>query len=600
MIKSLSKTIKVLSLTVIALAAFISFFYPESVNADTVTLRPNGAGSECTIPSQSGCSACPNHWDCVDEASGDGTTYVYFPGSSSTWRRDLYSIPDVSLTGVINSVTHYRWVRCNNSNSQGSIRTHGNTYDTASACSGTPVASNPPFGGATFTHAWTTNPYTGSAWTWQEINDLEIGVRLTDGDAINGPDWADATQVYIVVNYTPLAVPTVTTQAATDISAISATGHGTIVDTGGENVLERGVEWGEVSGGPYLDSATQEGSFGTGVFTQEMNNLDPGKTYYYRAKARNSAGWGYGGEQNFATNQLPFYGVAVNFNSGEFSGYAWGSYVIGWLSFNCSNEGVCGTADYKVMTSFSPAPSIANFSNTFPAPCSQSRIPAFSWETDAELPYDYEIRLCGSSDCSGPGDPLVLELIESTNSTSWAPSCSYVCNISPYDSISFGGGTYYGQVRARNTGGQWSGWTTGSFATNDHAYPYPDFLCDEQDCEEMEIYEEVVVTMSNNSTTYDGPVSCSWDLPAVAEVVEGDPDLDCELQVKFSPPPPGQRNQDIDFTVTDSSSYSCPVTKTVEIRFPLPEYKEVPPMIWLKNFFARLATIFPANIFAEL
>jgi hypothetical protein len=591
-IRKLSEIIKISVLAFIVSAAFTVSLFPESVSADTVTLRPNGAGSECTIPSQSGCSACPNHWDCVDETSGDDATYVYFPGSSSTWRRDLYSIPDVSIAGVINSVTHYRWVRCNNSNSQGSIRTHGNTYDTASACSGTPVANNPPFGGATYTSAWTTNPSTGSAWTWQEINDLEIGLRLTDGSAINSPDWADATQVYIVVDYTPLAIPTVTTQAATDISTISATGNGTVVNTGGENVLERGVEWGEVSGGPYPGSATQLGSFGTGSFTQEMSGLDPGETYYYRAKARNSAGWGYGGEQNFTTNQLAVYGVSVDFDNGEFSGYAWGSDVVGWISFNCANEGVCGTADYKVLTSFSPAPSITNFSNTFPAPCSQSRIPTFSWETDAELPYDYEIRLCGNSDCTDPGDPLVSELVESTSSTSWGPTCAYLCNISPYNNISFGGGTYYGQIRARNIGGQWSGWTTGSFTTYNHAYPSPDFLCDDLDCEEMEIYEDVVVVLSNNSTTYDGALSCSWDLPDIAGLVEGNPETDCEIQVKFSPPPPGQREQEIGFTVTDSSSYSCSTTKTVDIRFPLPEYKEIPPMIWLKNLFAKIANIF--------
>jgi PKD repeat protein len=30
-------------------------------------------------------------------------------------------------------------------------------------------------------------------------------------------------------------------------------------------------------------------------------------------------------------------------------GYAWSDEVIGWISFNCNNEGVCGTSDYKVI-----------------------------------------------------------------------------------------------------------------------------------------------------------------------------------------------------------------------------------------------------------
>lgn len=44
----------------------------------------------------------------------------------------------------------------------------------------------------------------------------------------------------------------------------------------------------------------------------------------------------------------PSYGVSINYTTGEFTGYAWGSEVVGWISFNCSNTGTCGTSDYKV------------------------------------------------------------------------------------------------------------------------------------------------------------------------------------------------------------------------------------------------------------
>jgi hypothetical protein len=285
------------------------------------------------------------------------------------------------------------------------------------------------------------------------------------------------------------------------------------------------------------------------------------------------------------------YGVSINFSTGDFSGFAWGSDVVGWISFSGSN--------YKVITSFVPPPSISNLGNAF-SPCVQSRIPTFSWETDAEIPYDYEIRLCGNSDCTGPGDPLVSELKGNTSSTSWSPACTYTCNISPYNNIAFGGGTYYGQVEARNLGGEWSGWASSAFTTYIHAYPYADFLCDGINCAGMEIDEEVVVSLTNNSTTYDGVLGCSWDLPAIAEVLEGNPLSDCTLKVKFSAPAPGQREQNITFTVTDSNNYSCSATKTVTIQFPLPEYKEVPPIIWLKNFFAGIVEFFngflkPAN-----
>jgi hypothetical protein len=35
----------------------------------------------------------------------------------------------------------------------------------------------------------------------------------------------------------------------------------------------------------------------------------------------------------------------------EFKGWAWGSDIVGWISFNCSNQGVCGASNYKVLTS---------------------------------------------------------------------------------------------------------------------------------------------------------------------------------------------------------------------------------------------------------
>jgi len=472
------KTKKILFL-IIFLTVF-SFSFSEETSAATVTLDPVGPGNETNFDWNYYCKALlgegVQNWQCALLNDGCGTCVG--SNQSGVYVRDLYEASGSYLGGTINKVTVYVVPGLYTGGGyKVSLRTHNTTYD------GTEVL-NPS---STISYEWAQNPYTGSAWAWDEIVGLQIGVNLK---WISGT--LSITQVYAVVDYEP-----------------------------------------------------------------DAN-----------------------------------YGVSVDFMNGEFSGYAWGSKVIGWLSFNCSNEGVCATADYKVMTSFSPAPSITNFSNTFPAPCSQFRIPTFSWETDAELPYDYEIRLCSNSDCTGPSDPLVLELVENISSVSWVPACAYTCNVSPYNNINFGGGTYYGQIRARNTGGQWSGWTTSSFATYNHAYPFPDFLCDGLDCEEMQIYEDVVVTLSNSSITYDGALSCSWTLPDIAEVVEGNPETDCELQVKFSPPPPGQREQEIGFSVTDSSSYSCSTAKTVEIRFPLPEYKEVPPMTWLKNFFARVVNIF--------
>ncbi len=41
-------------------------------------------------------------------------------------------------------------------------------------------------------------------------------------------------------------------------------------------------------------------------------------------------------------------GYGATYSQPYFSGYAWGDETVGWLSFNCADEGVCGTSNYKV------------------------------------------------------------------------------------------------------------------------------------------------------------------------------------------------------------------------------------------------------------
>jgi hypothetical protein len=101
-----------------------------------------------------------------------------------------------------------------------------------------------------------------------------------------------------------LGIPTVTTQLATNIKGITATGNGNIIDIGGVNCTKRGVEWGTILGGPYPNSAIDTGSYGIGVFTKGMTSLIAETLYYYRTKVYNSYGWGYGEEQSFTTRSL--------------------------------------------------------------------------------------------------------------------------------------------------------------------------------------------------------------------------------------------------------------------------------------------------------
>jgi general secretion pathway protein G len=163
---------------------------PTCDSSGTLTLRPMGAG--VTALNRSG---GPTNWQCVDEVAADnGSTYVSRLGSYAI---DTYAIEDVAAgTCTITGVTvyargykttllfsgHLRTVlRIGSTNYQGAVRNLGNSW-------------------STYNDTWATNPATGSAWTWADINSLQAGVSLES----TSPLWASqCTQVYVTVSYAP-------------------------------------------------------------------------------------------------------------------------------------------------------------------------------------------------------------------------------------------------------------------------------------------------------------------------------------------------------------------------------------------------------------
>ena len=97
------------------------------------------------------------------------------------------------------------------------------------------------------------------------------------------------------------ATPTVTTNPATGLGAISATPNGALDDDGGE-ACDCGFEWGlDTSYGHF--TSTQEKTTGE-TFSQVIGGLQPGTTYHFRALATNSAGTGYGSDRTLSTSQV--------------------------------------------------------------------------------------------------------------------------------------------------------------------------------------------------------------------------------------------------------------------------------------------------------
>jgi hypothetical protein len=174
----------------------------------TATIRPNAAGTYSQLlqyPSSG------SNYDKVDEETSDGdSTYVYYDTATyDKW--DTYNYPDGPNTGDINSVVLHMMCKYTGSPTGAQTQTEMRTHSTNYVGGWNLITASY----AEYTKSYSTNPYTGSGWTWAEITAIEFGPRLffSSGSSCT----VRCTQVWIVIDYTVIAAPTVTTQAATSL-----------------------------------------------------------------------------------------------------------------------------------------------------------------------------------------------------------------------------------------------------------------------------------------------------------------------------------------------------------------------------------------------
>jgi RHS repeat-associated protein len=158
-------------------------YLPQAVCGEAfelLTLRPNANGTTINLnryPNQG-----ESNYQNVDEAvANDNTDYNY-----KNYGTDIYQLEDGAYdTSTIASVTAY--VRYKGTSSiYIRIRTHSTNYS---------VIQYPKESWTTTSYTWETNPYTQSAWTWEEVNDLQAGISIT----YSKDKSASCTQVYVEV-----------------------------------------------------------------------------------------------------------------------------------------------------------------------------------------------------------------------------------------------------------------------------------------------------------------------------------------------------------------------------------------------------------------
>ncbi len=171
---------------------------------------------------------------------------------------------------------------------------------------------------------------TGGGSFTSEITGLDCNSRYyVRAYATNSHSTAYGPQLEFITASCPPGLAVVTTVAASSVSETSAECGGTVTDEGGAEVTERGLCWSE-SPGPTLDDSYLVLGNGLGSFTGTIEELDPFKTYYFRAYARNSAGIAYGQEYQF--NTLWDNSMVSDFDGNQYSTIQIGDQV--WMKEN--------------------------------------------------------------------------------------------------------------------------------------------------------------------------------------------------------------------------------------------------------------------------
>lgn len=94
--------------------------------------------------------------------------------------------------------------------------------------------------------------------------------------------------------------PSLTTKDITEITTITASSGGDIINDGGAPVINRGVCW-NTSDKPVITDNNTIDNEGSVSYISKIATLIPGTTYFVRAYATNSAGTSYGSTKSFRT-----------------------------------------------------------------------------------------------------------------------------------------------------------------------------------------------------------------------------------------------------------------------------------------------------------
>ncbi|MFH1259015.1 MAG: DUF4082 domain-containing protein [Elusimicrobiota bacterium] len=281
--------------------------------------------------------------------------------------------------------------------------------------------------------------------------------------------------------------------------------------------------------------------------------------------------------------------------SDEFMGWAWGDDVVGWLSFNCLNQGVCGASDYKVIVSFTlpnPPPYVENTQtvsqNYCGIPGDMGQV-SFEWtyrsEDESQTQYNLQVTDFADTDFSNPSidctknQSVPPDGLGSSGVVVVTPAPVVDCDAPNGFQVAYGQ-SYLWRVRVYD-GVAWSDFEPAggvSFTTENHPYPRVDF---DISTENPSAREEVNAT-STSEVFVAGEPGYKWEINPSDHGTFKTSDIIPSPKMEFT------ESATLKLTVTDSSGYFCDDNKIITVELSLPDWTEVPPISFLNKLLVAI------------
>jgi len=166
---------------------------PSQQSSYTLSLKPNAPGYNQNWTIYGG---SPTRWEATQDANNNTGVQITYDATYNT-KKETENLSDASQIGAINSVTAYVTAQISGGGSQDeNMRILWRTSNTDYESGDITVTRNLY---STYSQNRPVNPKTNAAWTWLEVNSLQIGSRAT---SLQSGETVKVSELWVVVNYT--------------------------------------------------------------------------------------------------------------------------------------------------------------------------------------------------------------------------------------------------------------------------------------------------------------------------------------------------------------------------------------------------------------